>query len=89
MLEKDPGCAIANWGIALTYLGNPFGVNRSAEALGNARTAIEKGLAANPKTPRERAYLGAAAELFRGLRDERPTHARPGVRAGNGTGGED
>jgi hypothetical protein len=65
VLEKDPGCAIADWGIALTYFGNPFGVNRSAEALSSARNAIAKGLAANPKTPRERDYLSAAAELFK------------------------
>jgi tetratricopeptide (TPR) repeat protein len=73
VLERDPGCAIANWGIALTYLGNPFGVNRSSEALGQARTAIAKGLAANPKTPRERDYLAAAAELFKDFetRDQR------------------
>jgi tetratricopeptide (TPR) repeat protein len=73
VLEKDPGCAIADWGIALTYLGNPFGVNRSSEALGQARTTIEKGLAANPKTPRERDYLAAAAELFKDFetRDQR------------------
>jgi hypothetical protein len=65
VLTKDPGCVIAYWGIALTHLGNPFGVNRSAEALGSARTAIDQGLAANPKTRRERDYLAAAAELFK------------------------
>jgi tetratricopeptide (TPR) repeat protein len=65
VLAKDPSCAIAYWGIALTHLGNPFGVNRSAEALGSARTAVDKGIAAGPKTPRERDYLGAAAELFK------------------------
>jgi hypothetical protein len=65
VLEKDPDCAIAEWGIALSYFGNPFGANRSAEALGSARSAIQKGLAANPKTPREREYLAATAELFK------------------------
>jgi tetratricopeptide (TPR) repeat protein len=65
VLEKDPGCAIANWGIALSHFGNPFGVNRSPEALGSARAAITGGLAAKPKTARERDYLSAAAELFK------------------------
>src|SRR5262245_56534938 len=65
VLAKDPSCAIAYWGIALTYFGNPFGVTRSAEAGGSARAAVGKGLAADPKTPRERDYLGAAAELFK------------------------
>src|SRR5918993_5708701 len=65
VLEKDPGCAIANWGVALSHFGNPFGVNRSPEALGAARAAITAGLAAKPKTPRERDYLAAASELFK------------------------
>jgi hypothetical protein len=65
VLQKDPGCAIANWGIALAQFGNPFGVNRSPEALGGARAAIAQGLAAKPGSARERDYLSAAAELFR------------------------
>jgi hypothetical protein len=65
VLAKDPQCAITYWGIALSYFGNPFGVNRSAEALGSARAAVEKGLAADPKTQRERDYLAAVAELFK------------------------
>ncbi|HEX2310722.1 MAG TPA: hypothetical protein VHH91_08400, partial [Vicinamibacterales bacterium] len=64
VLANDSSCAIAYWGIALTHLGNPFTVNRSVEALGSARAAVEKGLAAGPKTKRERDYLAAAGELF-------------------------
>ena len=53
VLEKDPGCAIADWGIALTYFGNPFGVNRSAEAIGRrARARSRRG---SPPTRRPRA----------------------------------
>ncbi|HZA34336.1 MAG TPA: hypothetical protein VE505_05385 [Vicinamibacterales bacterium] len=65
VLQKDPGCAIANWGIALAHFGNPFGVNRSPEALGSARAAVTQGLAAKPRSARERDYLSAAAELFK------------------------
>ena len=65
VLQKDPGCAIANWGIALAHFGNPFGVNRSPEALGSARAAVTQGLAAQPRSARERDYLSAAAELFK------------------------
>ncbi len=64
---KDPGCAIAYWGIALTHFGNPFGLNRPAEAIADGRASIEKGLAAPPKTAREREYLLAAAELFKNV----------------------
>jgi tetratricopeptide (TPR) repeat protein len=73
VLEKDPGCAMAHWGIALSYLGNPFGVNRSADDLSKGRAAAAEGLAAEPKTARERDYLSAVAELFRNFetRDQR------------------
>ena len=64
VLEKDPECAIAYWGISLSHLGNPFGVNRSQQALASGHEAAAKGLAANPKTERERGYLSAVALLF-------------------------
>jgi tetratricopeptide (TPR) repeat protein len=73
VLERDPGCAIAYWGIALTHLGNPFGVNRSPEALASGHEAIQKGLAVPPRTAREREYLSAVGQLFTdvGSKDQR------------------
>jgi hypothetical protein len=63
VLERNPGCAIAYWGIALTHLGNPLGVNRSHEALASGHEAIQEGLAAPPRTTGERKYLSAAGEF--------------------------
>ena len=62
---KDPACAIAYWGIALSHWGNPFGGFRTPQALAAGRAAAATGTAATKGSPRERAYLAAVAELYR------------------------
>jgi tetratricopeptide (TPR) repeat protein len=62
----DPACAMAQWGIAMTLLGNPYaGVQppepRMREALAAAQKAVELARAA---TPRERGYAEAALALY-------------------------
>jgi len=64
-LKTDPSCAIAQWGIALSHWGNPFGVGiRAAGPLQLGRGAIERARAIGAKTDRERAYIDAAALLY-------------------------
>jgi tetratricopeptide (TPR) repeat protein len=65
VLAQDPRCAIAYWGQALSQWGNPFAGLKTGPALVAGRTAIERGLATGQPTARERAYLTAAATLFR------------------------
>jgi len=62
---KDPACAIAFWGIALSHWGNPFAGFRTPQALTAGRDAAAKGIATAKGSPRERAYLAAVAELYR------------------------
>src|SRR5262245_25116513 len=64
VLKKDPDCAIAYWGIALTYWGNPFAGQRAAQVIANGKAAIDKGLATGHPTPREKGYIDAVAVLF-------------------------
>ncbi len=64
VLAKDPSCAVAHWGIALSQWGNPFGGVRTAEAIERGRAASDRGLAAGLPTPRERAYIEAVAALY-------------------------
>ncbi|MGE0812833.1 MAG: hypothetical protein AB7O28_01220 [Vicinamibacterales bacterium] len=73
VLQRDPACVMAHWGIALSWWSNPFGGFRTPKALDEGRAAVEAGLALKAGTPRERAYLEAAAELFRdaATRDQR------------------
>jgi hypothetical protein len=65
LLAKDPACAMAHWGIAMSWWGNPFGGFRSPKALAEGQAAVDKARAANPKTPRERDYIEAVALLYK------------------------
>lgn len=64
VLKDDPNCAMAHWGVALTYWGNPFGGQRSAQVIANGKAAIDKGLATGSPTPREKDYIEAVGILF-------------------------
>ena len=62
---KDPACAMAYWGQAMSLWTNPFGGIKSASVIANGKPVIEKGLTVGSPTPRERAYLAAVAELYK------------------------
>ena len=65
VLEADPSCAVAYWGIALCHWSNPFAGIKAGPQLERGRAAVEKGLSTGAPTPRERAYVAAVAELFK------------------------
>jgi tetratricopeptide (TPR) repeat protein len=63
--DKDPGCAIAWWGVAMSRWGNPFAGQRPPVALQEGSAAVAKAQAAAAKSsPREKAYINAVAALF-------------------------
>ncbi len=63
----DPGCGIAYWGAALAAWGNPFAAGQKTPAqLQRGRDAIERATRAGLRSDRERAYVAAVAELYRG-----------------------
>ncbi|MDP3716998.1 MAG: hypothetical protein Q8T13_04430 [Acidobacteriota bacterium] len=62
--KKDPNCAIAYWGVALTYWGNPFAGQRSPQVIANGKAAIDKAKSTGTPTPREKGYIDAVAGLF-------------------------
>jgi tetratricopeptide (TPR) repeat protein len=64
VLVTDAACAMAHWGIAMGYWGNPFGGVRSTAALEQGSVAIAKARTTGSPTPRERAYIDAVAALF-------------------------
>jgi tetratricopeptide (TPR) repeat protein len=70
--ERDPGCGMASWGLAMTMLGNPFTrVPPSAERLRIGRDAAERAVAqAAAATEREQRYAAAVAAYYGGA--ERP-----------------
>ena len=64
VLAGDPSCAMAYWGVALSQWGNPFAGLRAPEQIERGRAAILKARETGAPTPRERAYIDAAARLF-------------------------
>jgi hypothetical protein len=62
--EKDPSCAMAQWGIAVSQWGNPYGGLRSAESIQRGAATIEKAQKTGSPTPRERALIDALAILY-------------------------
>ena len=73
VLKKDPACAMAHWGIALSGWGNPFAGIKNAKTVELTRVAIERAKATGSPTPRERAFIDAVAQLT--------TDATPGTHA--------
>jgi tetratricopeptide (TPR) repeat protein len=61
--QQDPNCAMAYWGVAMTWLGNPFAWPPNPKGLQEGWAAVEKAKAIGGKTPREQAYI-AAVEAF-------------------------
>src|SRR5262245_53667682 len=66
VLEKDPTCAMAYWGVALDLQGNTLSSPPSAQAAREAWQLLEKARSVAVKTERERLWLEAIRAYFRG-----------------------
>src|SRR5262252_7417825 len=64
VLEVDPGCAMAYWGIARSQMPNPLVVTFPPGTFERGLEAISKGKELGPKTDRERDWLAAAETYF-------------------------
>jgi len=65
VLHDDPSCGIAQWGIAMSTWGNPFGGLRSSKVLQDGLAAADKAQTIGAKTDREREYIAAVSLLYR------------------------
>src|SRR5216117_2162196 len=66
VLKRDPACAIAYWGIAMSLQQNPLtGQEPNADARRWALESLEKARAIGAKTQRERDYLGAIELIYK------------------------
>jgi hypothetical protein len=61
--RKDPGCAMAHWGLAVAAWGNPFGGLKSAKTVEMTRQLIDRAKTTGSPTPRERGFIDAVATL--------------------------
>lgn len=75
VLQKDPNCAIAYWGIALDYLGNSLATTPTRADAESAWQALEKARAINTTTERERGWIEALSAYYRDY-DKTPVNAR-------------
>jgi protein SCO1/2 len=64
IVRRDPDCAIAYWGVAMSRLGNPIYRLPGNADIAAARSALAAASAAAEATPRERAYIGALGAVF-------------------------
>lgn len=64
VIEADPGCAIAYWGLAMSNRPNPF-VPPDPNSLARGLDAVQKGRALATGTPRERGWLDAIQPYFK------------------------
>lgn len=66
VLELNPNCAIATWGLATILIGNPFAAGPSPAQVLQAKAVIERGRAIGVKTERERMFIEAVGQYFGG-----------------------
>ncbi len=68
--HRDPGCAIAWWGAAMSARGNPLGGILDDAALKRGRALIDHALAMVAVTPRERGLIEAMDTYYRPYADQ-------------------
>src|SRR5947208_9637124 len=62
---SDSTCALAYWGLALNYWGNPFVGGPSGDDLRQGAVAAARARALGAPTARERGFLAATGALYR------------------------
>ena len=81
VLEHDPSCAIATWGVASILMSNPLaGAGASAKGAEQSQAMIEQGRRIGAKTQRERDYIEAVAAYYEDW-SNRPERARQQARS--------
>jgi hypothetical protein len=65
VLEQDPECGMAHWGIAIMSMGNPFAWGTNPKALKAGAAAIGEAQRIGAKSERERDYITALATFFK------------------------
>ncbi len=90
--QADPACAIAYWGAAMTF-NHPFWDQPTPEDEKAAWADVQKGLAAQTQTDRDRLYLLAAAALYQdagaGTKASRDENYRDRMSAAHAKYGDD
>jgi hypothetical protein len=64
VLDRDPKCAIATWGIAADWIGNTLALGTTTDDSSRAQAAIELGRTLDAPTQREKDYIEAIAAYY-------------------------
>src|SRR6266850_6331056 len=75
VIQQDPKCTMAYWGLAVNYLGNSLAVTPPPKDAAAAADALDKARALGPKTQRERDWIEAIGAYFTD-HDKVPLNAR-------------
>ena len=75
VLQQDPACAMAYWGLAVNYLGNSLAFAPPAKDATAAWEALDKARGIGAKTQRERDWIEAIATYYKDA-DKTPVNAR-------------
>lgn len=75
ILQRDPGCAMAYWGLAVNYLGNSLSWTPPPKDARAAWELLEQARAARAKTQRERDWIEAISAYYHDY-DTVPASAR-------------
>jgi tetratricopeptide (TPR) repeat protein len=75
ILQQDPGCAMAHWGVAMDMLGNTLGAPPTRDNANAAWAELEKARAIGAKTERERDWIAALSAYYRD-HDKVPVNTR-------------
>src|SRR4029450_12132400 len=65
VLNEDPTCGIAAWGIALSAWSNPFTGIKGGAPLEKGASAVARAAKIGAKSQRERDYIAPVAELYK------------------------
>src|SRR5881394_3180611 len=65
VLQDDPQCAMAYWGLAVTNLDNSLAFPPTAKQVAQATEALEKARALGAKTQRERDWIEAIGAYYK------------------------
>ena len=75
VLQQDPRCAMAYWGLAVNYLGNSLASAPSAKDARAASEALDRARGLGARTPRERDWIEAIGVYYQN-HESTPVDAR-------------
>jgi hypothetical protein len=75
VIQQDPSCAIAYWGLAVNYLGNSLAGAPAPKDIAAASEGLDRARAIGAKTQRERDWIEAIGVYYRDA-DKVPPNTR-------------